>query len=58
MGIAFEMTCASLKYANRPDVSHEAVANKIIELAKSGMLDPDRLCERVLDDLRKLPSHL
>jgi chaperonin GroEL (HSP60 family) len=25
------------------------------ELAKNGVLDPDRLCEWVLDDLRKLP---
>jgi hypothetical protein len=58
MGIAFEMTCASLKYANQPDVAHEAVANRIIELAKNGMRDPDRLCERVMDDLRKLPPHL
>ena len=58
MGVAFEMTCAALKYTNRPDVAHEAVANRIVELAKNGVLDPDRLCERVLDDLRKLPSHL
>ena len=58
MSVAFEMTCAALKYTTRPDVTHEAVANRIIELAKNGMLDPDRLCERVLDDLRKLPPRL
>jgi hypothetical protein len=56
--VAFEMTCAALKYTSRPDVAHEAVAKKIIELAKNGVRDPDRLCERVLDDLRKLPAHL
>jgi hypothetical protein len=55
MGVAFEMTCAALKYANRSDVAHEAIANRIIELARNGMLDPDRLCERVLGDLRTLP---
>jgi hypothetical protein len=55
MGIAFEMICAALKYTNRPDIAHEALANRTIELAKNGVLDPDRLCERVLDDLRKLP---
>ncbi len=55
MGVAFEMTCAALKYTNRPNVAHGAVANRIIELAKNGVLDPDRLCERVLDDVRKLP---
>ena len=58
MGVALDMTCAALKYTNRPDVAHEAVVKRISELAKNGVLDPDRLCERVLDDLRKLPSHL
>ena len=58
MGVAFEMACAALKYANRPDVAHEAVAKRIIELAKNGMLNPDRLCERILDDLRKLPPRV
>jgi hypothetical protein len=53
--IAFEMICAALKYTNRPDIAHKALANRTIELAKNGVLDPDRLCERVLDDLRKLP---
>jgi hypothetical protein len=57
-GVAFEMTCAALKYANRPTVAHEAVAKRIVELAKNGVRDPDRLCERVLDDLRKLPPAL
>jgi hypothetical protein len=55
MGIAFEMICAALKYTNRPDIAHEALANRTIELARNGVLDPDRLCERVLNDLRKLP---
>jgi hypothetical protein len=58
MGVAFEMTCAALKYTSRPDLAHEAVARRIIVLAKNGVLDPDRLCERVLNDLRKLPPRL
>jgi hypothetical protein len=58
MGVAFEITCAALKYANRPDVAYETVAKRIIELAQNGMLDPDRLCERVLDDLHKLPPRV
>ena len=58
MGLAFEMTCAAIKYTSRPDVAREAVARKIVELAKNGVRNPDRLCERVLDDLRKLPPHL
>jgi hypothetical protein len=31
---------------------------EFIELAKNGVRNPDRLCERVLDDIRKLPPHL
>jgi hypothetical protein len=58
MGVAFEMTCAALKYTKQPDVAHEAVSRRIIELAKNGAHDPDRLCERVLEDLRKLPPRI
>jgi hypothetical protein len=58
MDVAFEMTCAALRYTKRPNIAHEAIANRIIELAKNGMRNPDRLCERVLDDVRKLPSRL
>ena len=58
MSVAFEMTCAALRYTKRPNIAHEAIANRIIELAKNGVRNPDRLCERVLDDLRNLPPHL
>jgi hypothetical protein len=58
MSIAFEMTRAALRHTKRPNVAHEAIAKRIIELAKNGVRNPDRLCERVLDDLRKLPPHL
>ena len=58
MSVAFEMTCAALRYTKRPDVALEAVAKRIIELAKNGVCNPDRLCERVQDDLRKLPPQL
>ena len=58
MSVAFEMTCAALRYTKRPNIAHEAIANRIIELAKNGVRNPDRLCERVLDDLGNLPPHL
>ena len=58
MSVAFEITCAALRYTKRPDVSHEAVAKRIIQLENNGVRNPDRLCERVLDDLRKLPPYL
>jgi hypothetical protein len=53
MGVAFEMTRAALKLADRADLATEIVAKKIIELAKQGEIDPDRLCERALIDLRE-----
>jgi hypothetical protein len=50
MGLAFEMALASL----RSGCTHplrEALARKIIELAKTGERDPERLCEGALKDL-------
>jgi hypothetical protein len=55
MSVAFEMTCAAVRYTKRPNIAHEAIANRIIELAKNGVRNPDGLCERVREDLRKLP---
>jgi hypothetical protein len=31
------------------------LAKRIIELARGGLLDPDRLCEQALNDLRSPP---
>jgi hypothetical protein len=50
MGLAFEMALASLRYAF-PDLLREALVRKIIELAKTGERDPERLCEGALNDL-------
>jgi hypothetical protein len=53
MGVAFEMTCAALRLADRTDLVVEIVAKRIIELAQDGERNPDRLCERALNDLRQ-----
>jgi hypothetical protein len=47
LGIAFEQVgdCA--------DDVKQAIANKIIELAKTGERNPDLLCERALKDIRQ-----
>jgi hypothetical protein len=55
MGIAYEMARATLKFENQTYVAHEIIAKRIMALAKDGVLDPDRLCEQALDDLRKPP---
>jgi hypothetical protein len=55
MGVAFEMACAALKLADRADIATKIVAERIIALATDGERDPDRLCERALNDLNKPP---
>jgi hypothetical protein len=45
---AFEAALQGLGLVNRSDLVAETVARKIIELARMGERDPDRLCEQVL----------
>ena len=54
MGIAFEMTCVALR-VKRTDPIAETAAKRIIELAKDGERNPDRLCEEALDAVRRPP---
>ena len=58
MGLAFEITRAALKLEDRTDPIVALIANRIIEIAKSGIRDPNLLCERVLADLNKSPSRV
>jgi hypothetical protein len=55
MGVAFEMARAALRLQDRSDPIVTKLADKIIELAKGGELNPDLLCERALLDLAKEP---
>ena len=57
MGIAFEMTCIVLR-VKRTDPIAEKVAKRIIELAKDGERNPDRLCDDALDAVRRPPPAL
>jgi hypothetical protein len=43
MGAAFDQACSSLRHFARADRVRELVANRIIEAAKSGELDPVQL---------------
>jgi hypothetical protein len=53
MGIAFEMALGSLRATpGHADPVREAAARKIIELAKAGERDPERLCAGVSKALR------
>jgi hypothetical protein len=52
LGVAFEMTCIALRAEDSDDVVKQAIANKIIDLAKAGERNPDILCEQALKDIR------
>jgi hypothetical protein len=52
MGIAFETALASHRSTLAcADPVRETIARKIIELAKAGERDPERLCQGALNDL-------
>jgi hypothetical protein len=49
LGIAFEMAIVALQQADGTvSATRDAVAHKIIELAKAGERDPERLCDGAL----------
>jgi hypothetical protein len=53
LGVAFEQVYAALRTEDCDDYVKQAIANKIIELAKTGERNPDLLCERALEDIRQ-----
>jgi len=53
LGVAFEQVCVALRIGNCADDVKQAIANKIIELAKTGERSPDRLCECALEEIRQ-----
>jgi hypothetical protein len=53
LGVAFEQTCIALRIGDCDDDVKQAIANKIIELARTGERNPDLLCERALEGIRE-----
>jgi hypothetical protein len=52
MALAYELALISLRLFDRGDIANDVVASKIIEHAKAGERDPERLCEAVLQQWR------
>ena len=48
LGVALEMTCIALRTGDCDDGVRQAIAIRIIELAKAGERNPDVLCEQAL----------
>jgi hypothetical protein len=51
MGAAFDKACQSLHDAGQPNIVKEAIAKRIISLARKCERDPDRLCDETLKTL-------
>ena len=52
LGVAFEMVCIALRTRDCDDFVKQAIATKVIDLAKAGERNPDILCEQALRDIR------
>jgi hypothetical protein len=52
LGVAFEMVCIALETGACDDGVKQAIAAKLIALAKAGERNPDILCEQALKDIR------
>jgi hypothetical protein len=55
MGLAYEMALIALRLGDRGDLANEVLAHKIMDLAKAGERDPERLCDGVLQEFRAPP---
>ena len=52
LSVAFEMVCITLRIGDCDDGVKQAIATKIIDLAKPGERNPDILCEQALKEIR------
>jgi hypothetical protein len=53
LGVAFAQVAIALRIGDCDEDVKQAIANKIIELAKTGERNPDLLCESALNDIRQ-----
>ena len=52
MGLAFEAVCIALHIGNSADDVRQAIATKVIDLARNGERHADVLCELALNEIR------
>jgi hypothetical protein len=53
LNLALEMVCIALRTGDCDDGVKQAIATKLIALAKAGERNPDILCEEALKDIRR-----
>lgn len=56
MALAFEAVCIALHIGNSADDVRQAIATKVIDLARNGERHPDVLCELALKEIRAGPA--
>jgi hypothetical protein len=52
LGVALEIVCIALRTGDCDEDVKQAIATKLIELAKAGERNPNIMCERVLEEIR------
>jgi len=52
LGVAFELVCIAVRTGDCADDVKQAIADKLIALARTGERNPDVLCEMALRDIR------
>jgi hypothetical protein len=53
VGVAFEIARVALQLGDQGNLINERIAKRIIDLAQTGELNPDLLCEAVLEEFRQ-----
>ena len=56
LGIALELACLALRVGECDEGVRQAIAAKLIGLARTGERNPDLLCEQALKDIRTPPA--
>jgi hypothetical protein len=56
MSLAFEEICRAMKVAADAHGQRNAIATRIVQLARSGELDPNLLRDRLLREAQRSPS--
>ncbi len=51
MNNAYGKACRMLHDKGQPALVQEVIARRIVEIAKAGERDPNKICDRVLADL-------
>jgi hypothetical protein len=52
LGVALELVCIAVRSGDCADDVKQAIADKLIALAKTGERNPEVLCDKVLSDIR------